>query len=93
MDKKKLNLVRKKIDKLDFKLLDLIKQRTKLVKKVIKIKKYKKQIVDRKRINKVLRNIKKNSIKRKIDPTITKKIWITMIKSYIEYERKNFDKR
>ena len=59
MDKRKLNLVRKKIDKLDFKLLDLIKQRTKLVKKVIKIKTYKKQIVDSKRINKVLRNIKK----------------------------------
>ena len=35
MDENKLNLVRKKIDKLDFKLLDLIKHRTKLVKKVI----------------------------------------------------------
>ena len=58
-----LNKVRNKIDKLDKKLLVLIKKRTDLVKKVIKLKKFKKQIVDRNRIKKVLKNIKKNSMK------------------------------
>ena len=90
MKKVKLNSIRSNIDKLDHKLLDLIKKRTNLVNKVIKLKKYKKQIVDRTRIKKVLKNIRKESIKKKIDPKITKKIWSSMIASYIEYERKNF---
>ena len=93
MSKKKLNHIRKKIDKLDQKLLNLIKQRTDLVEEVIKTKKFKKQIVDKKRIKKVLNNIKKLSKKKKIDVRITQKIWKSMINSYIEYERKNFKKK
>ena len=93
MNKKKLNNVRNKLDKLDYKLLDIIKKRTNLVKQVIKLKKHKKQIIDRNRIKKVLRNIKKISIKKKIDPRITQKIWSSMIKSYIDYERRNFNKK
>ena len=89
---KKLKIIRNKVDKLDFKLLNLIKKRTNLVKEVIKIKKHKKQIVDRKRIKKVLSNIRKNSIKKRIDPKITKRIWSSMIKTYIEYEKRNFKK-
>jgi len=92
MDIKKLNTIRKKIDNLDQKLLSLIKKRTILVKEVIKIKKFKKQIVDKKRIKKVLDIIKKKSIKKRIDPKITKTIWSSMIKSYIAYERRNFKK-
>ena len=93
MNKKKLNNVRNKLDKLDYKLLDIIKKRTSLVKQVIKLKKHKKQIIDRNRIKKVLRNIKKISIEKKIDPKITQKIWSSMIKSYIDYERRNFNKK
>ena len=93
MSKQKLNNIRKKIDKLDQKLLNLIKQRTDLVEEVIKTKKFKKQIVDKKRIKKVLNNIKKLSKKKKIDIRITKKIWKSMINSYIEYERINFKKK
>ena len=93
MNKKKLDNVRNKLDKLDYKLLDIIKKRTSLVKQVIKLKKHKKQIIDRNRIKKVLRNIKKISIKKKIDPRITHKIWSSMIKSYIDYERRNFNKK
>ena len=93
MNKKKLNIVRKKIDNLDYRLLNIIKKRTDLVKNVIKLKKYKKQIVDKKRIKEVLKNIKKLSIKKKIDPRITQRIWLSMIKSYIEYEKRNFRKK
>tara|TARA_B100000686_G_C16241876_1_gene690057 strand:- start:304 stop:585 length:282 start_codon:yes stop_codon:yes gene_type:complete len=93
MKQKKLNIIRNNIDKLDLKLLNLIKKRTNLVNKVIKLKDHKKQIVDRKRIKKVLAKIKKKSISKKIDPKITKKIWTSMISSYIEYERKNFKKK
>ena len=93
MNKKKLNVIRKKIDRLDNKLLNTIKIRTILVQEVIKIKDNKKQIVDRKRIRKVLINIKKKSIKKNIDPKITQKIWTSMIKAYIDFEKKNFKKK
>ena len=93
MNKKKLNVIRKKIDRLDNKLLNTIKKRTILVQEVIKIKDNKKQIVYRKRIIKVLINIKKKSIKKNIDPKITQKIWTSMIKAYIDFEKKNFKKK
>ena len=56
--KKKLNLIRKRLDKLDNSLIRVIKNRTLLVKEVLKLKEYKKEIVDKKRINKILKNIK-----------------------------------
>jgi len=92
-NKKKLNIQRKKLDKLDMKLLHLIKIRTGIIKKVITLKKNRNEIVDKKRISSILKKIKKNSIKLKIDPKITKKIWKTMIWSYIDFERKNFKKK
>jgi chorismate mutase len=92
MKKNKLKIVRNKLDVLDLKILSLIKKRTVLVNQVIKIKKYKKQIVDQARIKEVLKKIKNNSIKKKIDPQITNNIWRSMIKSYIDYEKKNFKK-
>ena len=64
MNKRKLEKERKKIDLLDKKLLNLIIKRTKIVHKIIKIKKSKKQIIYNKRFRKVLRNIKVKSIKR-----------------------------
>jgi chorismate mutase len=92
MKNNKLKIVRNKLDILDLKILSLIKKRTVLVNRVIKIKKYKKQIVDEVRIKEVLKKIKNNSIKKKIDPQITNNIWRSMIKSYIDYEKKNFKK-
>ena len=92
-NKKKLNILRKKIDSIDQKLLSIIKIRTDIIKKVITLKKNKKEIVDKKRIAFILRKIKKESIKKKIDPTITNKIWKNMIWSYIDYERRNFKKK
>ena len=91
-NKKKLNIQRKKLDNLDNKLLNIIKIRTEIIKKVISIKNNKKDIVDKKRISLILSRIKKLSIKKKIDPTITNKIWKNMIWSYIDFERKNFKK-
>ena len=92
LNKKKLNVVRKKLDKLDLKLLELIKLRTSLVNEVIKLKQFKKDIVDKKRISVILKKIKKLSLRKGIDPKITNRIWKNMIWSYIEYERKKFKK-
>jgi len=89
----KLKLIRQKIDKLDDKLLNLIKVRTNLVTGVLKQKKYKNQIIDKSRIKEVLMLIKKKSVTRKIDPKITKKIWKNMIRAYIDFEKRNFKKK
>ena len=90
--KKKLEVIRKKLDKLDNSLLSIIKKRTLLVNEVVKLKKFKKEIVDKKRIKVILTKIRKKSIQKKIDPNITNRIWKNMIWSYINYERKNFKK-
>ena len=90
LKKKKLNKLRNELDSLDNTLLKIIKKRTAIVKQVLKLKDYKYQIVDKKRIKVILDRIKKKSIKNKIDPKITNHIWKNMIKSYIDYERRNF---
>ena len=92
-NKKKLEIIRSKLDKLDNKLLSLIKYRTNLVKEVLKLKQYKNEIVDKKRINFILKKINSKSKKLKIDPKITNRIWKNMIWSYINYERRNFKKK
>ena len=89
---KNLLKIRKKLDKLDNSFLNLIKKRTILVNEVIKTKKFKKDIVDKKRIKVILKNIKIKSKKRRIDPLITQKIWKSMISAYIDYEFRNFKK-
>tara|TARA_B100000902_G_C26535201_1_gene539791 strand:- start:29 stop:310 length:282 start_codon:yes stop_codon:yes gene_type:complete len=85
--------IRKKLDKLDNSFLNLIKKRTALVDQVLANKKFKKDIIDRKRISIIIKNIIKKSKNKKIDPKITKKIWLSMIKAYIDYELRNFKKK
>ena len=92
-NKIKLNLLRKKLDKLDNVLLKIIKKRTQIVKKVLSLKSSKKEIVDKKRISTILKKIKKESLKKKIDPKITHRIWKNMIWSYIDFEKRNFKKK
>ena len=93
MVNKNIIKIRKDLDKLDNSLLNIIKKRSKLVDLVIKNKKFKKDIVDKKRIAIILKNISKKSKKKKIDPLITNKIWKSMIKAYIDYEYRNFKKK
>ena len=93
MVNKNIILIRKKLDKLDDKFLYLIKERTKLVNQVLKNKKFKKEIVDKKRIYVILKNISKKSKKMNIDTKITRSIWSSMIKAYINFEYRNFNKK
>ena len=93
LNKSKLSKVRNKLDKLDNILLNIIKRRTLLVNEVLKLKKYKNEIIDRKRISFILKKIKNKSIQKKIDPKITNRIWKNMIWSYIDYEKRNFKKK
>jgi len=92
-NKIKLRLQRKKLDKLDYQLLKTIKKRSEIIKKVISLKSYKNEIVDKKRIRTILKKIKKESLIRNIDPKITQRIWKNMIWSYIDFEKRNFNKK
>ena len=85
--------IRKKLDRLDNLLLDLIKKRIFLIDRVLENKKNKKEIVDKKRINVILRNIKKKSLKKNIDRTVTNKIWKAIINASIDYEFRKFKKK
>ena len=92
-NKKKLLILRKKLDAIDNKLLNLLKIRANHVKKVLSLKEFKKEIIDKNRINLILKNIRSKSIKKGIDPKISNRIWKNMIYAFIEYEYKNFNKR
>ena len=83
MKNKKINIIRKKLDKLDLKMLSIIKKRSLLVNKILEQKEFKNQIIDRKRIKIILKKITKESKKKKIDPKITNTIWKSMIRAFI----------
>ena len=93
INKIKLNLLRKKLDKVDNQLLKVVKKRTEIVKKVLLLKSTKKEIIDKKRISLILKKIRKESLKKNIDPKITQRIWKNMIWSYVNFEKRNFIKK
>ena len=93
LKRKKLSKIRFELDKLDNLLINIIKKRTNLVKKVLALKDKKNQIVDQKRIRTILSNVRKKSLRNNIDPKITNRIWKNMIWSYVDFERRNFKKK
>ncbi len=92
-NKKKLLILRKKLDKVDDKLLSILKIRSNYVKDVLSLKEFKKEIIDRKRIKLILRNIQRKSIKKGIDTKISYRVWKNMIYAFIYYEFRNFKKQ
>ena len=89
---KNLNDVRKSIDKVDNQLVKLISEREFYVKEALKFKINKNQIIDRKRINIVLKRIKKLSKKNNVNSLIVERLWKLMIKNFIILENKLFKK-
>ena len=93
MNKNKLKLARNKVDQLDQRIFNLIKKRTQAVKYMLSLKKFKKEIVDHKRNNEILKKIRNKSIKNGIDPKITIRIWKSIIRSYVDFQKRNFKKK
>ena len=93
MNKNKLKLARNKVDQLDQRIFNLIKKRTQAVKYMLSLKKFKKEIVDHKRNNEILKKIRNKSIKSGIDPKITIRIWKSIIWSYVDFQKRNFRKK
>ena len=93
MNRNKLKFARTKVDQLDQKIFNLIKKRTQIIRYMLSLKKSKKEIVDRKRNNEILKKIKNKSIKNSIDPKLTRRIWKAMIWGYVDFQRRNFKKK
>ena len=93
MKKNKLKLARKKIDRLDQRIFDLLKKRTQIIRYMLSLKKFKNEIIDKRRNSEILKRIRNRSIKNGIDPKITKRIWQSMIWSYVDFQRRNFKKK
>ena len=93
--KKKLNLksIRNQIDKIDDKILPLVIKRSKLVNLALETKTKKSQIVDKKRIDKILTKIGNKSKISKANPNLIKSIWKSMIWNFIDFEKNEFKKR
>ena len=87
--KKNLEKVRKNIDKLDFQMLEILSKRRREVLKVIKYKP-KSKIIDKKRISEMLKKRISKGKKLKIESFIIERIWLTMINSFIELEKKKY---
>ena len=85
-----LKELRKNIDEIDLKILDLIQIRKNLVTEVVKLKK-RDQIVDQKRIEFILNKLKVEALKRGLSIEFIEEIWTLMIKNFIKYEEEIFD--
>ena len=93
MNRQKLKIARNKIDQLDKNIFNLIKKRTRIVEYMLNLKQFKNQIVDRKRIKAIIKNIRNKSIKNNVDPKLTTRIWKAMIWGYVDFQRKNFKRK
>ena len=85
-----LEELRKNIDELDLKILDLIEKRKDLVTEVVKLKR-RDQIVDQNRIEFILNKLKVEASKRGLAVEFIKEVWSLMIRNFIKYEEKIFD--
>ena len=85
-----LEELRKDIDEIDLKILDLIQERKGLVTEVVKLKK-RDQIVDQKRIEFILNKLRKEALSRGLAVEFIEDIWTLMIRNFIKYEEKIFD--
>ena len=84
---KNIKKVRKNIDAIDLRILKLLSL---IRKQVIKITKFKKrsEIVDKKRINLMLKNLVQKGKKLKVESFIVVNLWKAMINSFIKLERR-----
>ena len=87
MSQKKIIKIRSTIDSIDKQIIRLLGLRKKQVLKIAKYKN-KRTIVDRKRINQIMKRIKSEAKKNKIDFNLVKNFWKQLIQYSIKLEKK-----
>ena len=88
----KMREIRKRIDEVDSKILPLMVKRSKLVSKALDIKTKKSEIVDLKRINEIKKKVAAQARRLGANPKLISNIWVSIIKNFIDFEKKNFKK-
>ena len=84
--------IRKRIDKIDSKILPLMVKRSHLVSKALDLKTKRSEIVDLKRINQIKKKVEYQAKILGASPKLISDIWVSMIKNFINFEKKNFRK-
>ena len=87
MSQKKIQKIRTTIDTIDKQIISLLGLRKRQVLKIAKYKN-KRTIVDKKRINEIMKRIKAESKKNKIDFILVKNFWNKLIQYSIKLEKK-----
>jgi chorismate mutase len=87
MSQRNIQRIRSRIDTIDKKIIELLGLRKKQVLKIAKYKN-KKTIVDKKRINQIMKRIKSEAKRNKIDYVLVKNFWNKLIQYSIKLERK-----
>ena len=87
-----MKTVRRKIDVIDSKILPLMIKRSFLVNKALSLKTRKSEIIDRKRISQIKKKIAFKSKKLGANPKLMSNIWVSIIKNFIDFEKRNFKK-
>ncbi len=90
---REMKLLRKKIDQVDDKLLPLMVKRSKLVQEALNLKKKKTEIIDKKRIEEISKKISKKTEELGGNSKLLKAIWLSIIKNFIDYEKREFKKK
>ena len=84
--------VRKRIDKVDSQILPLMVKRSRLVSKALSLKTRKSEIVDSKRISQIKKKVERQAKKLDANPKLIGEIWVSIIRNFINFEKKNFKK-
>ncbi len=87
MSQRNIQKIRSSIDTIDKKIIELLGLRKKQVLKIAKYKN-KKTIVDKKRINQIMKRIKSEAKRNKIDYVLVKNFWNKLIQYSIKLEKK-----
>jgi chorismate mutase len=88
MSQKNILKIRSTIDTIDKQIIKLLGLRKKQVLKIAKYKN-KRTIVDKKRINQIMKRIKAEAKKNKVDFILVKNFWNKLIQYSIKLEKKN----
>ena len=87
-----MKAIRSKIDVIDSKLLPLMVKRSKLVEKALELKISKSEIVDKKRINEIIKKISYRTKQLGGNTKLLSSIWLSIIENFIKFEKSKFKK-
>ncbi len=84
-----LKILREKIDIIDDKIINLLVERFKIIEDVSELKKNNNiEVIQESRISEIIEKAKNKALKNKIDPAIFQKIYLNIIESACDLEKK-----